>query len=42
MVGIIMGSSSDLDIMQEAADALEALGVAYELTVVSAHRLRHR
>lgn len=38
MVGIIMGSSSDLNIMQEAADALTELGVAYELDVVSAHR----
>ncbi len=33
-----MGSSSDLNIMQEAADALTELGVAYELDVVSAHR----
>lgn len=41
-VGIIMGSKSDLPIMQEAADALKELGVAYELTVVSAHRTPHR
>lgn len=37
-VGIIMGSRSDLPIMQEAADVLQALGVEYELSVVSAHR----
>lgn len=37
-VGIIMGSQSDLAIMREAAEVLEELGVAYELTVVSAHR----
>lgn len=33
-----MGSDSDLSIMQAAADILKDLGVAYELTVVSAHR----
>lgn len=33
-----MGSDSDLSIMQAAADILQDLGVAYELTVVSAHR----
>ncbi|RAK02381.1 5-(carboxyamino)imidazole ribonucleotide mutase [Larkinella arboricola] len=38
MVGIIMGSSSDLKVMQEAADILTELGVAYEIDVVSAHR----
>lgn len=37
-VGIIMGSDSDLNVMQAAADILNDLGVAYELTVVSAHR----
>ncbi|MGN7785564.1 5-(carboxyamino)imidazole ribonucleotide mutase [Niabella sp. 22666] len=37
-VGIIMGSDSDLNIMQAAADILKDLGVVYELTVVSAHR----
>lgn len=37
-VGIIMGSKSDLPIMQEAAKVLEELGVGYELTIVSAHR----
>jgi len=37
-VGIIMGSQSDLPVMQGAADLLKELGVAYEITVVSAHR----
>jgi 5-(carboxyamino)imidazole ribonucleotide mutase len=38
VVGIIMGSQSDLKIMKEAAEFLDELGVSYELTVVSAHR----
>ena len=38
LIGIIMGSQSDLGVMKEAAEMLEELGVAYELTVVSAHR----
>ena len=38
LVGIIMGSQSDLKIMKEAAEVLDELGVAYELTIVSAHR----
>jgi len=37
-VAIIMGSRSDWPTMKHAADALEALGVAYEAKVVSAHR----
>jgi 5-(carboxyamino)imidazole ribonucleotide mutase len=37
-VGIIMGSDSDLPVMQAAADVLKELNVAFELTVVSAHR----
>jgi 5-(carboxyamino)imidazole ribonucleotide mutase len=37
-VGIIMGSQSDLKVMKEAAEILDELGVAYDLTVVSAHR----
>jgi len=37
-IGIIMGSASDLPIMQEVADVLTELGVAYELDIVSAHR----
>ena len=38
LVGIIMGSHSDLDTMQPAAEVLEEFGVAYELEIVSAHR----
>ncbi len=38
-VGIIMGSDSDLHIMKEAGDILEELGIAYDYTVCSAHRL---
>ena len=41
-VGIIMGSKSDLPVMAEAAQFLEELGIAYELTVVSAHRTPKR
>jgi 5-(carboxyamino)imidazole ribonucleotide mutase len=37
-VGIIMGSQSDLSVMNEAAEMLAELGVAFELTIVSAHR----
>lgn len=42
VVGIIMGSESDLKIMQQAAEVLEQLGVTFELTVVSAHRTPER
>ncbi len=42
MVGIIMGSQSDLPIMQQAADFLKSLEIPYELTVVSAHRTPER
>ena len=37
-----MGSTSDLPIMQEAANVLKEFGVAYELTIVSAHRTPER
>lgn len=37
-VGIIMGSKSDLPVMQEAADFLNEMGIAYEMNIVSAHR----
>jgi len=37
-VSIVMGSDSDLPIMEEAAKILELLGVGYELDIVSAHR----
>jgi 5-(carboxyamino)imidazole ribonucleotide mutase len=42
MVGIIMGSKSDLSVMKEAAAFLDKVGVAYEITVVSAHRTPDR
>ena len=42
VVGIIMGSQSDLRIMKEAAEFLEEISIAYELTVVSAHRTPQR
>lgn len=38
LVGIIMGSDSDLPVMQPAADVLKTFGIPFELTVVSAHR----
>ncbi|MDR0792746.1 MAG: 5-(carboxyamino)imidazole ribonucleotide mutase, partial [Chitinophagaceae bacterium] len=38
LVGIIMGSDSDLNIMQAAADVMKEFEIAYEVTVVSAHR----
>jgi len=42
LVKIIMGSDSDLPVMQGAADILDDLGVSYEMTIVSAHRTPHR
>lgn len=38
LVGIVMGSQSDMDVMRQCADQLEEFGVAYELVVASAHR----
>jgi 5-(carboxyamino)imidazole ribonucleotide mutase len=38
LVGIIMGSSSDWETMQGAADTLTSLNISHEVTVVSAHR----
>ena len=42
LVGIIMGSKSDLPVMQGAADVLKEFGIEYEITVVSAHRTPER
>lgn len=42
LVGIIMGSSSDMNIMQEAAIVLDKLEIPFEITVVSAHRTPDR
>lgn len=41
-VGIIMGSQSDWPTMREAAEMLDALGVAYDARIVSAHRTPDR
>ncbi len=38
LVGIVMGSDSDLPVMKEAAEALEGFGISYEISVISAHR----
>jgi 5-(carboxyamino)imidazole ribonucleotide mutase len=42
VIGIIMGSQSDLKIMKEAAEFLEEMKIPFELTVVSAHRTPKR
>lgn len=42
LVGIIMGSESDLPVMQAAADILKQFSVPHELTIVSAHRTPDR
>jgi len=41
-VGIIMGSKSDLPVMQDAVEVLKELGVGFEVTIVSAHRTPQR
>jgi 5-(carboxyamino)imidazole ribonucleotide mutase len=42
LVGIIMGSKSDLTVMNEAASILEQLEIPYEISIVSAHRTPER
>ena len=42
IVSIVMGSDSDLKVMNEAAEILELFGVPYEITIVSAHRTPKR
>lgn len=42
LVGIIMGSDSDLPVLKEAAEILEGFGIPYEMTIVSAHRTPER
>lgn len=42
LVGIIMGSDSDLPVMSAACKILEEFGVSFEVTIVSAHRTPHR
>lgn len=41
-IGIIMGSKSDLPVMNQAAEILNTFGIPYEMTVVSAHRTPQR
>ena len=38
LVGIVMGSDSDMPVMAKAADILEKLGIDYEMRIISAHR----
>ncbi len=38
-VGIVMGSDSDMKVMSKVADTFEKLGVDYEMTIISAHRM---
>ena len=42
LVSIVMGSDSDLDVMNEAAKALDQFGIAYEIDITSAHRSPQR
>ncbi len=42
LVGIIMGSKSDLEIMEQAAEQLKHFNIPYEITIVSAHRTPKR
>ncbi|MFM8958814.1 MAG: AIR carboxylase family protein, partial [Bacteroidota bacterium] len=41
-IAIVMGSTSDLEIMSPAAEVLDSFGIAYELHVLSAHRTPDR
>ena len=41
-VGIIMGSDSDLEVMEETAKILDKFGIGYEMSILSAHRTPHR
>lgn len=38
LVGIVMGSDSDMPVMKKAAEVLEQLGISFEMTIISAHR----
>ena len=42
LVGIVMGSDSDLEVMKEAGKTMESFGIAYEVTIASAHRSPRR
>jgi len=39
LVGILMGSESDLPVMEKAAESLREMGIPYEMDIISAHRL---
>jgi len=41
LVGIVMGSDSDLDVMEEAANILDKFEIGYEMNIISAHRTPH-
>jgi 5-(carboxyamino)imidazole ribonucleotide mutase len=42
LVAVVMGSKSDMDVMQPALDILKSLGIEYEVSVISAHRTPDR
>ncbi|GAB7302496.1 hypothetical protein MAFF212519_03460 [Clavibacter michiganensis] len=42
LVGLVMGSDSDWNVMEKASRALDALGIAHEVEVLSAHRTPER
>ncbi len=42
LIGVIMGSKSDWEVMRHAAETLDALGIAHEVKIVSAHRTPQR
>lgn len=41
LVGVVMGSSSDAEVMQDCAETLKQLGIKYEVKILSAHRTPH-
>ncbi len=42
LVGIVMGSDSDLEVMRKAAETLESFQIPYEISIISAHRTPDR
>ena len=41
LIGVVMGSSSDAEVMQDCAETLKQLGIKYEVKILSAHRTPH-
>ena len=41
LIGVVMGSSSDAEVMQDCAETLKQLGIEYEVKILSAHRTPH-